>query len=40
VINEAWRDPASGLFLWLTMITGSRRGEICVLRWTDVDLSR
>jgi integrase/DNA-binding transcriptional regulator YhcF (GntR family) len=40
VINEAWRDPAWGLFLWLTMITGSRRGEICVLRWTDVDLSR
>ncbi len=40
VINEAWRDPAWGLFLWLTMITGSRRGEICVLRWTDIDLSR
>lgn len=40
VINEAWRDAAWGLFLWLTMITGSRRGEICVLRWTDVDLSR
>jgi integrase len=39
-MNDAWRDPARGLFLWLTMITGSRRGEICVLRWTDVDLSR
>lgn len=25
------------MFLWLTMITGSRRGEMCVLRWTDLN---
>ena len=38
LLNEAWRDPAWGLLLWLTMVTGSRRGEICGLQWTDVDL--
>ena len=27
VINEAWRDPAWGLFLWLTIVSGCRRGE-------------
>lgn len=26
--------------MWLTMLSASRRGEMCVLRWTDVDLSR
>jgi len=28
LLNTAWADPAWGLLLWLTMITGSRRGEI------------
>ncbi len=32
--------PAWGLFLWLTMVTGCRRGEMCALRWNDVDLTR
>ncbi|MBB6571697.1 tyrosine-type recombinase/integrase [Kribbella sandramycini] len=36
VLNEAWRDLNWGMFLWMTMITASRRGEICVARWTDV----
>jgi len=40
LLNDAWRDPAWGLFLWLTMITGCRRGEMCALRWSDVDLTR
>lgn len=30
------RDPALGVFLWLAMTTGARRGELCVLRWSDV----
>jgi len=41
LINEAWSIDASwGLLLWLTMLTGSRRGEISALRWHHVDLER
>jgi integrase len=40
LLNDAWRDPTWGLFLWLTMVTGCRRGEMCALRWSDVDLTR
>jgi integrase len=29
MLNEAWAsDPDWGLLLWLTMVTGSRRGEM------------
>ncbi len=28
LLNEAWTDPEWGLLLWLTMVTGSRRGEV------------
>jgi integrase len=38
VLNEASRDASWCLLLWVTMVTGSRRGEICALRWTDHDL--
>lgn len=40
LLNDAWRDPAWGLFLWLTMVSGCRRGEMCALRWSDLDLVR
>ena len=30
-------DPELGLFLVLAVILGSRRGELCSLRWSDVD---
>jgi len=40
VINEGWRDLPWGMFLWLTMLSASRRGEMCVLRWTDIDWNR
>ena len=40
VLNDAWLNPAWGMLLWLVMITGARRGELCVLRWTDIDLDR
>jgi integrase len=33
-------DPAWGLYLWLAIITGARRGELCALRWTHVDLDK
>jgi integrase len=38
LLNEAWRDPDWGTLVWLTMTTGARRGELCALRWEDVDL--
>jgi integrase len=31
-------DPAFGTYLWVISATGCRRGEVCALRWTDVDL--
>ena len=40
LLNDAWRDPEWGLLLWLTMITGCRRGELCSLRCEHVDLER
>jgi lysozyme family protein len=39
IINEAWRDPDWGTMVWLTMTTGSRRGELCALRWFHVDIA-
>jgi integrase len=40
LLNEAASDPEWCLFLWLTMVTGTRRGEMCALRWSDIDLTR
>ncbi|WP_322767461.1 tyrosine-type recombinase/integrase [Frankia sp. Cr1] len=34
---EASNDPGWGMFVWLAMTVGARRGELCVLRWGDVD---
>jgi integrase len=38
IVRAAWRDQDWGTLVWLTMTTGARRGELCALRWTDVDL--
>lgn len=41
VLNTAWqRDLDWGTFLFMTMVTGSRRGEMYALRWSDIDLDR
>ena len=40
LLNAAWNDPEWGLLLWLTMLTGPRRGEISALRWRRVDFER
>jgi integrase len=32
-------DPELGAFLRLAAVTGARRGELCALRWADVDLT-
>jgi integrase len=33
-------DPTFGAYLWVKSATGCRRGEVCALRWSDVDLDR
>jgi integrase len=40
LLNDAWQDPEWGLMLWLTMLSGARRGEVCALRWLDLDTTR
>jgi len=37
VAAEAWKDPDWGMFVWLAMTTGARRGELCALRWDRID---
>jgi integrase/DNA-binding transcriptional regulator YhcF (GntR family) len=38
ILEAAWTDPDWGMLVWLTMVTGQRRGELCALRWSHVDL--
>ena len=41
VIAEARaRSAALGLYLWLVVVTGVRRGELCGLQIRDIDLGR
>jgi integrase len=40
LLNAAWSDPEWGLLLWLTMLTGPRRGEVSALRWRHIDFDR
>jgi len=40
ILGAAWADPDWGLLLWLTMVTGLRRGELSALRWQHVDFDR
>lgn len=39
ILTGAWADPDWGTLVWLAIVTGVRRGELCALRWCDVDLS-
>lgn len=39
IVNEAWRDPDWGALIWVAMTTGARRGELCALRWNDIDFA-
>lgn len=38
LLTEAWADPDWGALMWLAMVTGVRRGELCALRWRHVEL--
>jgi integrase len=41
LLNVAQHEDAElGLFLRLAVVLGARRGELCALRWSDVDLQR
>jgi integrase len=37
ICAEAWKDPDWGMFVWLAMMTGARRGELCALSWARLD---
>ncbi|MGE3796010.1 MAG: tyrosine-type recombinase/integrase [Dehalococcoidia bacterium] len=40
IVETAWRaSPEWGLFLWLSAVTGARRGEVVALQWDDIDLA-
>jgi hypothetical protein len=40
IIDKAWATDAEwGTFVWLTMVTGARRGELVALRFSSVELS-
>lgn len=38
LVEAAAETPDWGALVWLTMTTGARRGELCGLRWSHVDL--
>ncbi|WP_367131505.1 tyrosine-type recombinase/integrase [Saccharothrix sp. HUAS TT1] len=40
IVNEAFRDFTWGMLVWLTMVTGFRRGELCGVRIADVDFAQ
>ena len=37
IANEAWRDPDWGMLVWISLMTGARRGEVCALSWDRID---
>jgi integrase len=37
IVMEASNDPGWGMFVWLALTVDARHGELCVLRWDDVD---
>ena len=38
IVNEAFRDFPWGVLVWMAMVTGARRGELCAMRWDLLDL--
>lgn len=39
ILEEAWCDPDWGMLVWLAMVTGARRGELCALAWDRLDFA-
>ena len=40
IVDESWRDPDWGALVWTAMTTGVRRGEMCAVRVSSVDLDK
>lgn len=41
IVERAMQDDAEwGLYIWLAIVTGARRGELCALWWSHIDLVR
>lgn len=38
IANQAWKDLDWGMLVWLAMVTGARRGELCALTWDSAIL--
>jgi integrase/DNA-binding transcriptional regulator YhcF (GntR family) len=38
IVNAAFKDFDWGMLVWIAMTTGARRGELCALRWDELDL--
>ncbi len=36
ILNQAWQDPDWAMLVWLTMVTGFRRGELCAIALAGV----
>jgi integrase len=39
ICTAAWKHPDWGMLVWLAMMTGARRGELCALSWDRVDFA-
>lgn len=39
IATAAWRDLDWGMLVWLALMTGARRGELCALRWDRLDFT-
>ncbi len=39
IVTASWREPDWGTLVWVAMTTGIRRGELCALRRSSVDLA-
>jgi integrase len=37
IVVEAWKDPDWGMLVWLAMVSGARRGELCAMRWDRLE---
>jgi integrase len=38
IVVESWHDPDWGALVWTAMTTGIRRGELCAIRLSSIDL--
>jgi len=38
ILTEVWKDPDWSTLVIFAMTTGARRGEVCGIRWTRLDL--